>query len=489
MTTERERLEKQWRKDHKSRHQSAGPSSSYPRRRKGVNSFQNRLIVISGFIGVLLVLKHAPQFVDISNIPKVQQTTPYSPNKSSQKNPEKPISRTVGDSKILQQDDFTRIDNVGASLDYQGTSVQELARKLKTYASTDLEKARLIYAWITHHIAYDWAGYLSNNYGDVSAQAVLMSRKGVCSGYANLYRELAQNMGLQAEVIEGYSKGYGYVVGNSTGVNHAWNGVKINGTWYLLDSTWGAGYINNNQFVKHFNPYYFATPPSQFIYDHLPIVPHWQLLSQPYSREQFENLPDVSSTFFEYGLNLLSHLNHTISVNSQAEILLTVPDNVVILADLSVNNQKIENYTLIQKGQNQAKIYVSTPSSGTYNLNIYAKPKGQAGYYRHAITYRLIASQVGQPFPTVYEDFTDNNVSIIAPQSKALPAHKSVYFKLSVPAAQDVKIITGKNWIPLSRSGDFFEGTVPLEYGKVTVAAKFASQANYYDYLLEYEAR
>jgi transglutaminase/protease-like cytokinesis protein 3 len=501
MTTERERLERQWREENKyrsrskksrktnhyrsKRPKSSRSSSSYSKRRKTMNPFQDRLIIIIGFISILLILKHLPQFIDLSQLPEVQQLTRSSQDQSSQKI----IPKIVGDSNTFQQYNFTKIDQLGASLDYQGTSVKELANKLNTYASTDLEKARLIYAWIGHHIAYDFAGYLNNNYGDASPQGVLISRKAVCGGYANLYRELAQNMGLEAVVIDGYSKGYGYAVGNSTDVNHAWNGVKIDGGWYLIDSTWGAGHINKNQFVKEFNPYYFATPPSQFIYDHLPSDQNWQLLSQSYSKEQFENLPEVSSGFFKYGLNLLSHHNHTIKVNSQGEVLLAVPDNVVISVNISANHQNIDNYTLIQKGENETKIYVTTPSSGIYNLNIYAKPKGQESYYNHAITYRLIASQGGQPFPTTYKQFTDKDVSLITPIGKILPANRSVYFKLKVPYAQDVQIITGNDWIPLSRSGDFFEGTVPLKYGKVEVVAKFDSQSKSYNSLLEYEAQ
>ncbi|MGK7943791.1 MAG: transglutaminase domain-containing protein [Microcystaceae cyanobacterium] len=491
MTTERERLEKQWREQSKSRSRSQKKrkASSYRKRSKKINPFQDRLIIIIVFVGILLAITHLPQLINVSQIPDIQKVTHSSQNQSYQKPSPKPISTTVGNSDTLAQYDFTQIDKIAASLDYQGTSVQELAQKLNAYAKTDLEKARLIYAWIGHHIAYNWAGFISNNYGDVSPKGVLMSRQGVCSGYANLYRELAQNMGLEAVVIEGYSKGYSYAVGNSTDVNHAWNGVKINGKWYLLDSTWGAGYIGNNQFMRQFNPYYFATPPSQFIYDHLPVDPNWQLLSQPYSKQQFENLPEVSSAFFKYGLKLLSHPHHTINLNDQGEVILTVPNHLAITANLSFNDQKIENHTLIQKSQNQAKIYVTTPSQGTYNLNIYAKPKGQDGYYPHVLTYRLIASQGGQSFPTIYSTFSDHNAALISPIGQILPANQSVYFKLSVPDAQEVKIITGNNWISLSRFGYFFEGTVPLESGKVKVVAKFTNHSNSYASLVEYDAR
>lgn len=496
MTTERERLERQWRKNQKSR-----PRTAYSRRNRKHNPFQDRLILIMSCILILLILTPMVKFINLSEIPEIQRImsmTRLSDSQLSFKKPQnsstsqkKMLPKIIGDSQTLQKYDYRQIDHLGASINYQGTSVQELANQLNRYVSTDLEKARLIYAWIAHHIAYDFDGYLSNNYGDVRPEGILKSRKGVCSGYANLYRELAQKMGLEAEVIDGYSKGYGYAVGDSTKVNHAWNGVKINGSWYLVDSTWGAGHINNNQFVKKFKPFYFATPPHQFIYDHFPQESHWQLLAQLYSREQFEQLPKVSSTFFEYQIKLVNDSTHTLQVNEQAEILLDVPENIVISTGLFFHNSPMtDNYTLIQKGKNVTGIYVTVPSAGTYELKIFAKPKEKPGEYYYVMSYRLVASQAGQPFPVTYGSFSNNKAYLASPLQQVLPAHQATYFQLNVPNAQEVQIISesSSKWTPLSANGSVFEGNILLEQGKVTVVAKFPNQSSYQS-LIEYEAR
>ena len=70
---------------------------------------------------------------------------------------------------------------------------------------------------------------------------VLKNRFAVCSGYANLYQALGEKMGLKSAVVIGYAKGLGYLVGNASDANHAWNAVRINNSWYLIDATWGAG--------------------------------------------------------------------------------------------------------------------------------------------------------------------------------------------------------------------------------------------------------
>jgi uncharacterized protein (TIGR03000 family) len=41
---------------------------------------------------------------------------------------------------------------------------------------------------------------------------------------------------------------------------HAWNAVKLDGEWHLVDATWGAGGIKDKQFVKKFKDYYFLAP-------------------------------------------------------------------------------------------------------------------------------------------------------------------------------------------------------------------------------------
>ena len=364
------------------------------KRSKRGNSVQNGLIVVIALLLALVALKSSYKSDGLTSFPELSKLLPTSPFKNiSSPYSRKPISIRVGNAENLQQYDYSSIDNFGASTRYNGTSIKELARILSSNAKTDLAKARMIYAWIAHHIAYDVSGYLSGNYGDVSPEGVLRSRKAVCSGYANLYKALAQKMGLESFVIEGYAKGAGYALGDETQINHAWNAVKIDGAWYLLDSTWGAGHLDNKQFVWDFNPFYFASSPSQFVYNHLPTDDSWQLLSQPYSKQQFDQLPEISPAFFEYGLSLASHQSHTIRAEKETEILLNVPENVTLISELSSQNSPLgDDYTLIQKRNNQTGIYVTLPSAGTYQLNIYANPKGKKGTFDHVISYRIIAN-------------------------------------------------------------------------------------------------
>jgi len=55
-------------------------------------------------------------------------------------------------------------------------------------------------------------------------------------------------MQLKCQFILGYAKGFGYEKGRGfKEPDHAWLAVSIEEIWYLIDPTWGAGYINNNK--------------------------------------------------------------------------------------------------------------------------------------------------------------------------------------------------------------------------------------------------
>lgn len=117
---------------------------------------------------------------------------------------------------------------------------------------------------------------------------------GVCQGYAELYREIAQAVGLKCEVVSGFGKGYGYV-GSSVvrpfDTNHAWNAVYFGQPWgwWLIDSCWGAGVSSNPPptYKKQFNPKQFISSPREFGKRHFPKDSKWQCTTPRQTWEDF----------------------------------------------------------------------------------------------------------------------------------------------------------------------------------------------------------
>lgn len=75
-------------------------------------------------------------------------------------------------------------------------SVPHLAAYLTEGLSSDGEKVRAIFRWVTSHVRYDMQGFRTAEYGDFSPRGVLRSRRAVCEGYSGLFEALAQAAGI-----------------------------------------------------------------------------------------------------------------------------------------------------------------------------------------------------------------------------------------------------------------------------------------------------
>jgi transglutaminase/protease-like cytokinesis protein 3 len=396
--------------------------------------------------------------------------------------------------KIAQQD-FSKIDRIAKNLNYSGTSISELAKLLAQNTTTEAEKARIIYAWVTQHITYDVSAFLdavnNDQYPDVSPEKVLRDRTTICSGYSNLYQALAEAMNLKSVIVIGYAKGATPDIERFQDVNHAWNGVKIDGAWYLLDATWGAGSINNDQFKPNYLPYYFATAPSELINNHFPKDSGWQLLSQTYTRTEFDNLPNIASRFYDLGLELVSHDNYLISAQNRVDIVFKAPQDILAIADLQDSNQAIlENATLVNRKGDNLIISVAPPTAGNYDLKIYAKHQDDPDKYGEIIDYQITTTQAAVQLPQVYGHFQDYQASLIEPLTRDLKPNWSTYFNLVVPQAIDVQVVntTTNEATPLNGYGNYFAGHVDIQEGNTIVIAKFPGNDQYWQ-LVEYQSR
>src|SRR5690606_33503709 len=86
------------------------------------------------------------------------------------------------------------------------TSIHVLARDLCSPFDEDIDKARAIFTWMHHNIAYDVHGFFNNCIQFGGPMDTLRKGVGVCQGYAELYREIAHAAGLKCEVVGGFGK-------------------------------------------------------------------------------------------------------------------------------------------------------------------------------------------------------------------------------------------------------------------------------------------
>ena len=178
--------------------------------------------------------------------------------------------------------DYSAPDNHAARFPRESipsTDIGWLANQLTSPFSSHTDKARAIFTWQHHNIAYDTVAFFNNNVKGSTPQSTLESGLAVCEGYAGLFAALAMKVGLEAYVVSGHGKGYGHSAlkpGDPIppyNAGHAWNVVKIDGgQWKLIDCCWGAGTVNGKgqPYTKRFAPETFTQSNDEFGLDHFP---------------------------------------------------------------------------------------------------------------------------------------------------------------------------------------------------------------------------
>ena len=102
-----------------------------------------------------------------------------------------------------------------------------LARLTPEMSEYEMEKA--LHDMLASQIVYDGSSPNAHN-----AYGALVEGRAVCEGYAESLQCLLHRVGIQSVEI------FGYGINPTTGIGepHAWNAVRIDGEYYLVDLTW-----------------------------------------------------------------------------------------------------------------------------------------------------------------------------------------------------------------------------------------------------------
>jgi hypothetical protein len=223
--------------------------------------------------------------------------------------------------------DFQKADSIAHY--YKGQSLKNLpvlTHHLTANLTTDVEKFRAIYTWVSTNIENDYSSYVktvkkrkklfenkeallewNNNYAPKVFENLLKHRKTACTGYAYLIRELAGLAGIQCKIVNGFGRTATLSIDENSIPNHSWNAIELNGKWYLCDPTWSAGkiYIDENgpRFQADYFDGYFLADPALFIKNHFPLDLEWTLTDIPPTFKDFTEGPVVYKEAF--GLDVI----------------------------------------------------------------------------------------------------------------------------------------------------------------------------------------
>ncbi|MGH1362990.1 MAG: transglutaminase domain-containing protein [Calditrichia bacterium] len=392
----------------------------------------------------------------------------------------------------LSGQEYSDVDSHVASIVQGQQDVLQLTRELVKPFQSPEKQIRAIFSWITNNIAYDYQALLRGQVRLATAEDVLQTRKAICGGYARLLKKMARTAGFEAELVGGFSKGYGYDTSNpfADRNRHAWNAVKVDGTWRLLDATWGAGYISDGKFKRSFNDYYFFTPPEELIQTHYPEQRRWQLLDEHRNRTNFMAMPLTKPAFFRYDMRMISHTDRKIQASDSLSLKLSGSKDVVLLSRLYVGENELDDMlSFAQRSDDGFEVRAIFPQPSNYILRIFAKRKTDTGNYQWLLDYEVEASKgVRQAagFPEKLGSFDDFNARIYEPMSRFLTAGDSVDFKLTVEDARELALIHEDSFQFLQKDGEVFSGRFEVPPADFFIGARFPN-SDYFMYLLRYE--
>lgn len=276
-------------------------------------------------------------------------------------------------------DNYSRIDHYARNApDSYSRSIASLSDYLTAPARTDMDKVRVIYAWMVSHIRYDLAAVQNRSsqkyYSELEyANRVLRQRKGLCTGYALLFKYLLKRAGVQAVTIKGYARTEDREAGHAVPmIDHEWNAVYIEDEWYLLDLAWAVTTASEG---AGSNDFYFLTPPEVFVSQHFPADSKWQLLDQPLAKSEFDRFPKLYDPYFQLGFSPDFPRNGQLRVQGRAELLLQNEQSLEYLCTLSRFGQSkgTEIPVQINRNGNQHHLQFNVPLRGWSTLHIYAR--------------------------------------------------------------------------------------------------------------------
>jgi len=218
--------------------------------------------------------------------------------------------------QLILGQDYSNVDSKIVNYPSTFKNIENLAHRINTDFKSDREKARALYGWLSLNISYDNQNDSFNISDNIiiyyslddkkrklrkrklnKLEGVLKSQKAVCIDYSEVFNEVCNLIGIESKIVVGFSKTNIVDIENEKKYkDHAWNAVKINDKWQLLDVTWGASFTNKSS--KKIYNYYFFTSPKELIVSHFPINHKWQLLENKISKKEFFKSPLFYPDYF-----------------------------------------------------------------------------------------------------------------------------------------------------------------------------------------------
>jgi transglutaminase-like putative cysteine protease len=238
------------------------------------------------------------------------------------------------------------------------SDIPTLGRYIAQHEPDPVLRAKALHDWVADNIAYDAVSLANGSYqGKQDAAQVFATRTGVCAGYVNLLVAL----GKAADVK------FVYLTGETHGDRHAWAAVELQGSWWLLDPTWNAGYVDGTTYTERYTTDWLFVPPEVFGYTHLPEKQEWQLVSQPVSRVTFFRRQPLLPALFREGYRLVSPLEVGAPQGRELVVVLDNPRDRWMRAHVEEGRSRCG----VERRDGQVEVRCAAPGPGTWHVSLF----------------------------------------------------------------------------------------------------------------------
>ena len=314
---------------------------------------------------------------------------------------------------------FKKADSIAKV--YKGESIINLpvlTHNLTTDLTTDVEKFRAIYTWVSTNIENDYNSYLrtvkkrkkladnreaylawNNGFTPKVFENLVKYRKTSCTGYAYLLREMANLADIKCEIVNGYGRTPTIALEKNSIPNHSWNAVELNGKWYLCDPTWSAGLIiledNVPKFRGEYCDGYFLAEPALFAKNHYPLEPSWSLLPNPLTFDAFLEGPVVYKEAFSPNVIPIfpNKMSFEALMGESVFFKLSIPDNAmdntISLLLVKGNKNKVVRPKIIWS-QTKCSLEYNFERLGKYDVHLQRNDTIMATYVVNVVRKKKI---------------------------------------------------------------------------------------------------
>ncbi|ELU12390.1 hypothetical protein CAPTEDRAFT_227321 [Capitella teleta] len=362
-----------------------------------------------------------------------------------------PVIPKICKGELFDPKQFVHLDHYVTreyiSKDVMQGSYEGLATQLTKTAHSELEKAWVLFRWLSgvnlQHLVQEAGNELPPQDSPVQGLLEIHWR---LSNHAHFFARLARAVGLDCEIISGINKNAHYQVGQTLAedlLGAQWNAINIFGETRLLDVFWASTCVDDSEatdwmylwdmfkdsddnidsaeidkptMTKHqINDFFFLTDPEKFIVTHFPEEQKWQLLQTPITVDEFSNQVYIRERFYEMNLSLGPGTPDTCvltATDGQVTFSMTAPmeDISAMLfrwkltqmdGQQSGGGVTYDRYVFFQKKGALVEFWIVLPKSGNFLFDLYGQ-LGSGEHYGRVCTFLIAAdaaSENAEPLP------------------------------------------------------------------------------------------